>query len=268
MSLETPSYWKKDGDKLKLTEELAWNLPEQKMGRLMILGGNSAGFSAEVRIAEYVTRKLPFFREVKNVFPDSLRARFPVGVSGLEFYEATESGGFGKDPGLYNSLLEADLAIFLGDFSRNSATAIAIGETLKRSDGIMTVLTRDSLDLLVSEMERVLVRDEVILVGSMAQMQKILRAVYYPRPLLLSQSLYPVVETLHKFTMSYPVGILTFHEGQVLAAGDGGVISVPIEKTKYSPISLWDGEVAVKVGAFRLFNQKKKLESLVAGLLY
>lgn len=266
--LETPKYWKKNGEKLGLSEELAWNLPEQKTGRLAIVGGHAAGFSAEVKLAEYIGRKLPFFQEVKNIFPDSLKSKFPSGLLGLEFYEATESGGFGRDPGLYNSLLDMDLAILLGDFSRNSETAIAVTETLKRSDGVLTVLTRDTLDLVAGEMERFLGRENLILVGSLVQFQKILRAIYYPRPILLSQPLFPVVETLHKLTLTYPAAILTFHEGQVVMAADGEVISAPIEATEYSPISLWNGEVAAKVGTFLRFNPGKRVESLVAGLLY
>lgn len=266
--LETPKYWTKNGERLKLPEELAWNFPEQKAGEVVILGGSSAGFSTEVKLAEYINRRLPFFGEVKNVFPESLKTKFPGGFPSLEFVPATESGGVARSAELYNSLLKAELAIFSGDFSRNSETAIAVVETLKRNDEVLTVLTRDTIDLVGPEMERVLERENLVLVGSMAQMQKVLKAVYYPRPLLLSQPLFPIVETLHKFTLSYSVMILTFHEGQVLAAADGKVVSVPIEATEYSPITLWGGEVAAKAGAFLRFNPKKRVESLVAGLLY
>ncbi|MBQ6130226.1 hypothetical protein IJI72_00840 [Candidatus Saccharibacteria bacterium] len=266
--IETPTYWTKHGEKLKLAEELLWNFPEQKTGEVTILGGSTAGFSLEVKLAEYIAQKLPFFREIKNVFPESLKTKFPSGLVGLEFAPATEAGGFARSTELYNSLLKADVAIFSGDFSRNSETAIAVVETLKRNDAVLTVLTRDTIDLVVAEMERILEREELVLVGSLAQLQKVLKATYYPRPLLLSQPLFPVVETLHKFTLSYRTLIVTFHEGQVLAAADGKVISVPIEETEYSPITLWGGEVAAKVGTFLKFNPKKRVEALVAGVMY
>ena len=101
----------------------------------------------------------------------------------------------------------------------------------------------------------------------MAQLQKIFRAVYYPKVLMLSSPLAQVVETLHKFTLTYPATILTFHEGQILVASDGKIISTPIETTNYTPISLWSGELASRVLAMNLFTPGQPLAATAAAIL-
>ena len=86
--------------------------------------------------------------------------------------------------------------------------------------------------------------------------------------ILLSSPLVPIIEALHKFTLTYPISILTFHDSKILTAKDGKIISTEISKTEYSPVSLWDGRLAGKIAAFSLFNPKKPLESLNAALFY
>ena len=141
-----------------------------------------------------------------------------------------------------------------------------MSELIENSPEVPTVIARDGVDLVANEAEKFLLRENVTVVASMAQLQKIFRAVYYPKMLLLSQPIFPIVETLHKFTLSYPVSILTFHEGKILCARNGNVNSVEIEKTAYSPISLWSGEVAARGAVFQMFNPGRELEALVAGI--
>ena len=266
--VEKLSYWRRDADELRSEAELCWNFPEQKTGAVAIIGGSLGNFANEVRLSEFFSGKLPFFLEVKNYFPDSLKANFPRGLLGLEFFPSTESGSFARSPELNSSLMKVGAAVLFGDFSKNSETAISISELLERSFDTEMVLTRDAVDLVAPEAERWLDRDNVTIIASLAQLQKVFRAVYYPRPILLSQPLLPTVETLHKFTLSYPVGILTFHEGEIIAAVDGKILSMPIERSDYSPISLWSGEVAAKALTFLKFNRKKRAESLIAAVKY
>ena len=100
----------------------------------------------------------------------------------------------------------------------------------------------------------------------MAQLQKLFRAVYYPKMLLLTQSLIQVAENLHKFTLSYPVSIITLHDNQIIIAKNGNINVVPIEKTDYSPITIWSGECAAKLTVMNLFNPDNFLKASVAAL--
>ena len=95
----------------------------------------------------------------------------------------------------------------------------------------------------------------------MPQLQKLLRAIYYPKMLLLSQSLVQVAEVLHKFTLSYPVAIVSLHNEQILLADNGTVKAVPLEKSGYSPIMIWNGELAGKIVGMNLYNPNRFIEA-------
>ena len=258
-------YWHKNGELLNLSEDLAWNFPEQKSGSLAIVGGNASSFSTEVKISEFISKKYPFLKTVKNFFPDSLKKQFPP-LENLEFFESSESGSFRPSFDFRNSLKKFDSCLLLGDLSKNSETAIAVADLIKNSPETNFLLTRDAVDLVASEVDSFIERENLTIIASLAQLQKLFRTLYYPKMLLLSSPLLPVVETLHKFTLSFPISILTFHEGEVLCASNGKIISVSLEKTDFSPISLWSGEVAARAAVFQLFNKNKTLDSLVAAL--
>lgn len=245
-----------------LNEDIFWNIPEQKTGIISIIGGNSNNFSFEIKQAEFLnTLNL---KEVRLILPDSLKSKVPP-VPGVNFTPATESGSFDKSSELNFALSDSDLTLLSGDFSKNSATSIAILNAIKNSEKPV-VLSRDAIDLISESAEEIIEREGLIFVASMSQLQKLFRNLLYPKMLLLGAPLLPVVETLHKFTLSYPVSILTFHDGKIITAKNGKIISTKLEKTEYSPISLWDGRLAAKISAFALYNPKKPLESLNAAL--
>lgn len=264
---EPVTYWQKNLDPKSFASDLSWNFPEQRQKTLAILGGNAQNFATEVRLSEFIARHYPFINQVQNLFPDSLKSKFPAALPNLTFFASTDSGSFKPSSELSESLKFVDFALLSGDFSKNSETAIAIVDALKNSPDTPTLLARDAVDLLAPDADLFIERENLALVASLAQLQKLFRALYYPKMLLLSNPLLPVVETLHKFTLSYPVSLLTFHEGKILAAKDGTVVSIDLEKTAYSPISLWSGEIATRAAVFQLFNPNKPLDSLIASVI-
>ena len=86
--------------------------------------------------------------------------------------------------------------------------------------------------------------------------------------IMLSQPLIPIIETLHKFTLTYGITILTFHESHIIVANHGNVVTTPLTNTDYSPINLWSGQLAAKVAALNLFNPNKPLEATSAAIFY
>lgn len=256
-----PEYWKKQ--EKPLFSELAWNFPEQKSGSVAVIGGNAQNFSSVNRVSQELSRDFPI-KEVFSFLPDALRSKIPP-IPEIKFFPSTDSGSFKKSSELSSALATADFNLFIGDFSKNSETAVAISEGIIGSKK-PSLLTRDTIDLVLNDALNFIEKEGLVFVGSMAQMQKLFRAVYYPKVLLLSMPILPVVEALHKFTLSYPVTILTFHAGQILVASGGKVVSTPIEKTLYSPLSLWSGSLAAKIVAFSLFNPGKSLEAACAAV--
>lgn len=275
------SYWQKA--KQPLFTDLTWNLPERKTGRVAVLGGNRQSFSTPIRISEYLARQFPI-QTVATLLPDALRPQLPP-LPNLTFFPSTASGSFDRSPALRAALADPDAALFIGDLSKNSATTIALAEAIRPAQlkhpadqgttaphsaapSPLLVLARDSLDALAPEASNWLNRDRLIIVASLLQLQKLLRAIYYPRMLMLSQPLVPALETLHKFTLSYPVTLCTFHQGQIITAHQGQIITTPLELTTYSPLTLWSGQLAANILALNLYNPNHPLEATTAALTY
>ena len=245
-------------------EDLYWNIPEKKQGAVNVIGGNGQSFRTEVKVTEYLAGNYPV--ETANiVLPETLKNKLPL-VENFKFLPATEGGTFSGE-GLVDVINGADFNLIIGDLSKNAVTGKAVTGACKVAEK-MTLVTRDTVDLIAENgPEKVLMNENMMFFGSLAQMQKILRAVYYPKMLLLSQSLVQVVEVLHKFTLSYPVSIVTLHNGQILVAKDGVVKAVPMEKSGYSPIMIWSGELAAKIVALNLYNPNNFIGATIVAIL-
>lgn len=233
-------------------EDLTWNISEQRQGIVNIIGGNSQNFRTEVRTAEFMAANYPI-KEVRLVLPNALKNNLPD-LPNLVFLPSTDSGSFNESQELDDIFNSADFNLLLGDLSKNSVTGTAVAGACRRSEK-MTLLTRDTVDIVAdNDPERTLLNENLIFFTSMAQLQKLLRAVYYPKMLLLTQSLVQVSEVLHKFTLSYPVKLVTLHDGQILLAENGTIRVVSIEESGYSPVTIWSGELAAKITVLNLFN--------------
>lgn len=245
-------------------KDLEWNIPERKQGTVNIIGGNAQNFRAEVKVAEFLTAKYPL--EVVNVvMPDALRGKLPE-MPNFQFLPATESGSFGESQELINVFGRADFNLVLGDLSRNFVTGKAMANACKAASK-MTLLTRDAVDLVAgSGPERVLMNENLAFFASVVQLQKLLRAVYYPKMLMMSQSLVQVAEVIHKFTLSYPVGVISLHNGQILVASNGIVKAVPLEQSGYMPITVWGGELAAKIAVMNLYNPNNFIGATCAAI--
>lgn len=263
------SYWHKQSQ--PLFDNLLWNIPEQKTGHIAVVGGNSQNFSTVVRISEFINQTFPV-KTLSTVLPDALRGKLPP-LPNVDFLPSTESGSFAKSRQLELAVSSPDATLIIGDLSRNSATAVALSDAIASSmpqdetPPNLLVIARDSVDLLASEADRWLSRPNTVIIASMAQLQKLFRAIYYPRMILLSQPLIPTLETLHKFTLTYPATLLTFHQDNIIVAQGGEVSTTHLVDTDYSPISLWSGQLAARVTALNLYNPKQNFAATTAAIL-
>ncbi len=245
-------------------EDLKWNIPDRKQGAVNVIGGNAQNFRTEVKIAEFLGAEYPV-DVVKVVMPESLKSKLPP-LPNFVFLPETESGTFKESQELVDAFNIADFNLVLGDLSRNKVTGEAVASACKSAER-MTLITRDAVDLVAENgAERLLMNENLIFFASVPQLIKLLRAVYYPKMLLQSQSLIQVAEVLHKFTLSYPVRIVTLHNEQVLVAENGIVKAVALSATGYSPITIWGGELAAKIVAMNLYNPNSFIKATVTSL--
>ena len=226
-------------------EDLKWNIPERKQGAVNVIGGNSNHFRTEVNTAEFLGANYPV-EKVNVVLPDSLKSKLPP-LDNFVFLPSTDSGSLAESQGIIDVFNTADFNLVIGDLSKNKVTGKALASACRRAEK-MTLITRDSVDALAeNEPEKLLMNENLIVMASIPQLIKLLHAVYYPKVLLQSQSLVQVSDVLHKFSLSYPVRIVTLHNEQVLIVENGNVKAIPLSVTGHSPMT------------FGLANQQQRL---------
>lgn len=248
----------------KPTPDLTWNLPEQRRKTVKIIGGNKNHFRTEIKTAEFLYNQYPV-EYPTLVLPDSLKSQLPD-LPKVIYIGSTESGSFGNKEDLGAVMAATDYNLLLGDLSKNNITAEIIHDALK-DPACPTLVTRDAIDLIADHNpEPILQNPQVIFFASMPQLQKLFRAVYYPKMLLLNQSLVQVADALHKFTLSYPTKIITLHNEQILIAANGEVKAVPLNKSGYPPLTFWNGELAAKITALNLYNPNNFLDATICAI--
>lgn len=257
------TFWKKQTASNPLFPDIQWNRPEQKTqaGRLAVVGGNKLGFIA---VGEaYMVAKEIGAGQVRAIMPDALKRTIPTSITDAYFVPSNASGGFSREalPELTAACQWANVCLLIGDNGRNSETAMAF-ESLLTSHAGHIVITRDAVDLVRPASATLVARPNTTLVLSFAQLQKLFQTVYYPKILSFSMQLMQLVDTLHKFTLTYPVTIVTFHQSQLIIAHNGEVITQEFDE----PMAIWRGTVAARAASYLLWTPQKPLEAIATSL--
>ena len=258
------SFWKKQPADSPLFPDIEWSKPEQraKAGRLAIIGGNKLGFAG---VAEaYGIAISTGVGESKALLPDALRRTIPKTMTAAIFAPTNPSGSLSKDALTEMAALGswADSVLLIGDAGRSGETAVLYEQFISTYHGQL-VITRDAIDLVKNSAQLLVERPETVLVAAFAQLQKIFQAVYYPKVLTFSMQLTNLVEALHKFTLTYPVTIVTLHKDTLLISHGGEVITTPWD----SPMAIWRGSVAAKAACYWLWNPRKPSEAIATSLV-
>ena len=249
-------YWKKQG-LVPLFKEVDTEEPEQRRfaGKLLVIGGNKGAFFA-VANALKVAHEMGV-GEVRALMPSSLKNQVPS-TPEVYFAEAEASGAFGKKA-VNEMLIQsewADVVVLIGDTGKNAETSVAFAELMKRCEKPI-FLTRDAVDAAIPDVMNwgTLREVETNLLLTVPQLQKMLRTLYYPKVITLSMPTNQLIETLHKFTISYPkICLTTFHNSQLIVAQNGEVVTEELGDTNWTHITLWGGALAVYMAVLRVWN--------------
>ena len=257
-------YWQKQSADKALFPDIEWAKPEQRAqrGRLGIIGGNKLGFAG---VAEAYSEALKTGAgEVRVVLPDALRATIPRTMTDVVFAPSNPSGGLARDAfSDLRALAEWSTGLLLaGDAGRNSETAILYSDLIHAYDGPL-VVTRDAIDLVQNDAEAIATRPRTVLVLSFAQLQKLFRKLYYPKIITFSMPLMQLVETLHKFTITYPITLAVLHKETLVAAHAGKVVTTPWD----DPMRIWRGATAARAAAYFLWTPNQPLEAVATSIL-
>ena len=261
--MELHTYWHKQTQAAPLYPDMEWNKPEQKSlaGRLGVIGGNKMGFAG---VGEaYTIATTAGVGEVRILLPDALRKTVPAAITDAQFGATNPSGGLSRGalPEMKVMGEWATGILLIGDAGKNSETAIVYEDFVRDYQGQLTV-TRDAFDLIQSTLNLVVERPDTLLVVSFAQAQTLFRSVYYPKILTFSMQLQQLVEALHKFTITYPVGILVLHKDHILVAEDGDVTTTNWE----NPMAIWRGSVATNAACYWLWNPSSLQKAVTASI--
>ncbi len=257
------SYWHKQTPAQPLFPNVEWSKPEQRShaGKLGIIGGNKLGFAG---VAEsYNVALRTGVGEVRVLLPDVLRKTIPLTITDTLFGATNPSGSLARNAKTEMHALGtwATGILLVGDAGRNSETAIIYEDFLHDYRGPLTI-TRDAVDLIKNSSMTMVERPETLLIVSFAQLQKLFQHVYYPKILTFSMHLTSLVEALHKFTITYPVGIGVFHKDYLIVASKGEVTSTPW----HNPMAIWRGSVATKAAGYWLWNPQSLLSAVTASV--
>lgn len=257
-------YWHKQAANKPLYPDILWQRPEQKSlaGKLVIVGGNKLGFASVAQA--YTDAQTAGVGQSRVILPEALKPSIDKLALDCVYVPTNPSGGMSRDAlqPLQAAAAWGDAILAIGDMGRNSETAITLEQFLTTSNK-PAVITRDAVDLLKNILSQLIQRENTTFVLSLAQLQKLFQAVYYPKSILFSMQLSTLVETLHKFTISYPITIVVFHQNHIAVAHDGQVSTTPWENA----LAIWRGSVATKVAVFWLQNPSKPFEAITVSLV-
>lgn len=257
-------YWYKQTVEKPLFPDLEWEKPERKdqAGKLLIIGGNIHGF-ASVAKADQITREQGI-GSARILLPDALRRTLAPLWTDAIFTPSTATGSFSKDSRelFLQNALWADGMLITGDLGRNSETAVLLDELI-RSTRSPLAITKDALDYYKDAPTSIFERPNAVVVASFSQLQKLLHALKYPKPLTYTMQLMQLVEAMHAITTSYPVSIVTKHNDHIVVAVGGSVSTTQTNSDE----EIWRLEYATKAIVSTIHHPNKAFDALTSSVV-
>jgi NAD(P)H-hydrate repair Nnr-like enzyme with NAD(P)H-hydrate dehydratase domain len=218
-------YWYKQTKEKPLFPDMLWSRPENRLhaGKLLIIGGNGYEFKAPANA--YGDALQAGIGNAKVLLPDSMHKVVKDIFPEAEFAPSTPSGSFARQTlALALDLAEwADGVLLAGDLGHNSETAIFLESLAEKYHGPL-ILAGDAVDYCLGPRADCLTRDTTVAVITTAQLQKLAVAARYPVAFTSDMDLLQMVSTLHDFTATYPLHIMTM-QGDTLIVASGGQVS-------------------------------------------
>lgn len=255
------TYWLKQTDK-PLFEDILWSRPENKRqaGKLLIVGGNLHGFAAPG--SAYGAALKAGIGACRVLLPDKLRKTVSKLMPEAEFAPSTLSGSFSKNAlaQLMEEAAWADGVLLVGDFGRNSETAILLDSFLDKHQGQVTI-AQDGLDYFLGPNSPLIERADTLAVINLGKLQKLAKHNRPATAVLHSMMLADLVETLHDWTTGNPGIIITRHADHFIVAS-GGQVST----TAAAQESNWQIELAAYASVWWLQQPQKAFEAITTAM--
>jgi ADP-dependent NAD(P)H-hydrate dehydratase / NAD(P)H-hydrate epimerase len=257
-------YLQKQTTEKPLFAELLWSRPETKAhaGKLLIIGGNSWGFSAPANAYDEAIKA--GIGSARVLLPAAVHKVVGHVIANAESAASTPSGSFSQS-GLAEFLEQAEWAdgvLLAGDLGRNSETAIVIEQFLTKFNGQVTI-TKDAIDYAINIPKVVANRPDTTLVLSLGQLQKLATALHFEHAITSSMDFIRLVDALGTFTELHKINIIVKHYQNIIVGVNGLVSSTKLNED----LPVWRIKTAAHAAVWWLQNPQKAYEAMTTSLL-
>jgi ADP-dependent NAD(P)H-hydrate dehydratase / NAD(P)H-hydrate epimerase len=249
--------WLKQTPDKPLFPDTLWSRPENKRyaGKLLIIGGHKQAFN-EVSAAYSAALKAGA-GTVRVILPSSLQKMLVKLFPEAEYAASNQIGSFSRQA--LGTLLDAsewaDAVLLAGDFGRNSETAIMLESFIEKFEGRLA-LSGDSLDYFLSQPQRLVSRENTLLIATLTQLQKL------AAPALIQQNadLINIVEQVSTWVSQTDLSVVTVHSKQAILAYKQQISTTPVK------ISIPDVNLAAYATVWYLQQPEKDFFSVTTGI--
>lgn len=256
------TYWQKQTLKEPLFPDTLWSRPENKQyaGKLLIIGGHGAGFSAPAEAYRHALGA--GIGTIKVLLPEALKPTVHM-MPDCDFAPSNRSGGFARQS-LDAMLMHADSVdgiLLAGEFGRNSETAGVLEQFLAKTSKPIAI-THDAVDYFSNHPAPIFQRENTLFVGNFGQLQHLTKSSGFPKAFTSEMPLLQTVETLHELSDQKECFFVTWHMNTMYVAVKGRVASTNVEVTQGS----WLLKTAAYAAVYWLQQPLTPFESIVTSV--
>ena len=250
--------WLRQTKDKPLFPDTLWSRPVNKRhaGKLLIIGGHSQSFAEPSRA--YTAALKAGAGHARIVLPNALQKTVGKAFPEAEFAPSTPIGSFGRAAlDLWLDMANwADGVLLAGGLSKNSETAILLESFVDKYTGQLS-LAGDSLDYFMQKPVQLIDRENTLLVGSLAQLQKLAQPQHVIRQ---AADLMQILNTLSIWTSDIKASIVTAHANQIIAASNGRLSTTPSQNDRVEP------ELAAYASVWWMQQPEQAFEALTSAV--
>ncbi len=197
------------------------------------------------------------------LLPDALKKVVGSIIENGEYAPSTPSGSFSQQALAEITDLSAwaDAVLLAGDFGRNSETAILLEKFLGKSSQ-QIIVTKDSVDYFSNLAAQLFNRTSTTVVLTMAQLQRLVKNIGYPKVVTFGMDLLSLVSLLQEFTTQYGANIVVKHLDNIFVSTSGKVTTTKLP----DKMPIWRVKTAATCAVWWLQNPDQTLEALTSGI--
>ncbi|MCE7936964.1 hypothetical protein DYH10_04240 [Candidatus Saccharibacteria bacterium CPR2] len=250
-------------NKEPLFPDILWSRPENKKlaGKILLIGGNKNSFN--LISTAFANVNQAGVGEARVVLPDSLKPLLQDSFKGQVFVPSTKTSEISREATqeIISLANDANGILLPGDIGKNSETSTLVLDILKQLNQQIT-LSGDSLQLISTEVDFIVTRNNTCLVPNFSQLQQLFKQIRYPKPVISTMPVQALADILAEFTSLNSIIIVTKHNNQVLVAR-GGKVSATKHSTQLDD---WQVKTATLSSVFWLQNPGKPFEAITTGI--